>query len=268
MSSSPQLWDGAESGNLTAGVGEMIGALKAQTACTGGIGALGVGRGCSLVLAAASEALLDGAVFYWTEPVSQNFAAAAGIACPSVFHCPEGEGALPTGKIQTGRDDAELYLYPGAALSFAIPSGGNNDQPSAALAHSRSIALFRRVIGPHYDLVKLWEKHLSYEFETRDVEATMATMVAEPYVNHVPTMMGGVGKLKLSRFYRDHFIFSNPPDTRSVLLSRTVGADRVIDEMLHCFTHTTVVDWLLPGVPPTGRYVEIPPGRCNDLPRR
>jgi hypothetical protein len=187
---------------------------------------------------------------------------------PIGFPCSEGEGALPTGKIQTGRDDAELYLYPGAALSFAIPSGGNNDQPSAALAHSRSIALFRRVIGPHYDLVKLWEKHLSYEFETRDVEATMATMVAEPYVNHVPTMMGGVGKLKLSRFYRDHFIFSNPPDTRSVLLSRTVGADRVIDEMLHCFTHTTVVDWLLPGVPPTGRYVEIPPGRCSDLPRR
>ena len=44
---------------------------------------------------------------------------------------------------------------------------------------------------PDHDLVALWEAHCRYEFETRDVDATMAPMVAEPYVNHVPTMTGG-----------------------------------------------------------------------------
>jgi carboxymethylenebutenolidase len=43
------------------------------------------------------------------------------------------------------------------------------------------------------DLIALWEAHCRYEFETRDVDATMATMVSEPYVNHIPTMTGSVG---------------------------------------------------------------------------
>ncbi len=66
---------------------------------------------------------------------------------------------------------------------------------------------------PDYDLAALWEAHIRYEFETRDVDATMATMVAEPYVNHIPTMTGGVGHDQLKRFYKYHFIGENPPDT-------------------------------------------------------
>ena len=66
---------------------------------------------------------------------------------------------------------------------------------------------------PGPDLVALWEAHCRYEFETRDVDATMATMVAKPYVNHVPTMTGGVGHDQLKRFYKYHFIGGNPPDT-------------------------------------------------------
>jgi len=31
-----------------------------------------------------------------------------------------------------------------------------------------------------------------------------------------------------------------------------------VDEFIVHFTHTTEIDWLLPGVPPTGRVVEIP----------
>ena len=61
------------------------------------------------------------------------------------------------------------------------------------MAHSRSIALFRKVLGPHYDLSALWDRHTELEFGVRSAEATMATMVAEPYVNHIPTMTGGVG---------------------------------------------------------------------------
>src|SRR5438552_6815269 len=108
------------------------------------------------------------------------------------------------------------------------------------------------------DLVALWEAHCRYEFETRDVDATMATMVAAPYVNHIPTMTGGVGHDQLKRFYKYHFIGANPPDTRLVPMSRTVGTDSLVDEMLFSFTHTSEIDWMLPGVPPTGRKVEVP----------
>ena len=109
-----------------------------------------------------------------------------------------------------------------------------------------------------YDLAELWEAHCRCEFETRDVEATMATMVAEPYVNHIPTMTGGVGFDKLREFYANHFIGANPPDLELAPVSRTVGESSVVDEFILRFTHTTRIDWMLPGVEPTGRPVEIP----------
>ena len=102
------------------------------------------------------------------------------------------------------------------------------------------------------------ETHIRHEFETRDVDATMETMVAEPYVNHVPTMTGGVGHDQLKRFYKYHFIGENPPDTELVPISRTVGTDQIVDEMLFKFTHTSEIDWMLPGIMPTGKRVEVP----------
>jgi carboxymethylenebutenolidase len=107
------------------------------------------------------------------------------------------------------------------------------------------------------DLVALWEDHTRFEFEARDVDATMATMTAEPYVNHVPTLAGGVGHDELKRFYKYHFIGNNPPDTTLAPISRTVGADQIVDEMLFSFTHTSAIDWMLPGVAPTGKRVEV-----------
>ena len=104
----------------------------------------------------------------------------------------------------------------------------------------------------------LWEKHLDYEFTTRDTEATLATMVEEAYVNHVPVLPGGVGKEQLREFYGCHFIPHMPPDTTITPVSRTVGDDRIVDELVFQFTHTIAMDWMLPGVPPTGRRVEIP----------
>ncbi len=158
----------------------------------------------------------------------------------------------------SGRPDVAIYVYPGAAPGFDRPTKPNFDKQAAGLAHSRSIALLRRAIGPHYDLEALWEMHTTYEFATRDVAATMRTMVAEPYVNHIPVMTGGVGQRDLARFYAHHFIPKLPADTRLVPISRTVGADRIVDEMLLCFTHDIEIDFLLPGVPPTGKYVEVP----------
>lgn len=108
------------------------------------------------------------------------------------------------------------------------------------------------------DHAALWEAHCRHEFETRDVDATMATMVPEPYVNHIPTMTGGVGHDELKRFYKYHFIGGNPPDTTLTPISRTVGKDQLVDEMIFSFTHTSEIDWMLPGIAPTGKRVEIP----------
>jgi hypothetical protein len=92
---------------------------------------------------------------------------------------------------------------------------------------------------------------------TRDADKTMETMVSNPYVNHVPTLTGGIGKKNLHRFYKDFFIPSNPPSLRMRLLSRTIGADRVVDEMFVSFKHTQEIPWMLPGVPPTDKEVEV-----------
>lgn len=104
---------------------------------------------------------------------------------------------------------------------------------------------------------ELWEEHCKHEFATRDVEATLDTMVDDAYVNHVPVLTGGVGKTELRQFYSRDFIPSMPPDTTLTPVSRTVGQDQLVDEMIFSFTHTQEMPWMLPGIAPTGKRVEI-----------
>ena len=108
------------------------------------------------------------------------------------------------------------------------------------------------------DLARLWEEHTRHEFATRDTESTLATMVDDAYVNHVPVLTGGTGKDALRDFYSRDFIPSMPPDTTLTPISRTVGENQLVDEMIFSFTHTQEMPWMLPGVKPTGRRVEIP----------
>lgn len=107
-------------------------------------------------------------------------------------------------------------------------------------------------------LEQLWEEHTKHEFATRDTESTLETMVDDAYVNHVPVMTGGQGKEALRAFYSRDFIPCMPPDTTLTPVSRTVGEDQLVDEMIFSFTHTQEMPWMLPGVPPTNRRVEIP----------
>jgi carboxymethylenebutenolidase len=43
------------------------------------------------------------------------------------------------------------------------------------------------------NLGAVFDAHVKHEFVDYDVDATMQTMVAEPYLLHVPTMTGGAG---------------------------------------------------------------------------
>jgi carboxymethylenebutenolidase len=83
-------------------------------------------------------------------------------------------------------------------------------------------------------------------------------MVEDAYVNHIPVLTGGVGKNQLREFYSKHFIPQMPPDTTLTPLSRTVGDTQIVDEMIFQFTHTIKMDWMLPGIEPTGKRVEVP----------
>jgi hypothetical protein len=86
----------------------------------------------------------------------------------------------------------------------------------------------------------------------------MATMVGEPYVHCVPIMTGGSGGEEVRRFYSEHFVNQIPKDAEVTPISRTIGKDQVVDELIVKFTHDTQWDYLLPGIPPTGKRVEIP----------
>ncbi len=106
-------------------------------------------------------------------------------------------------------------------------------------------------------MVEVWERHIAAEFENKSIDATMATMTLTPFVNHVPVMTGGVGPSEVRDFYNTYFIPGHPPDTEVVPVARTVGEDRIVDELIHKFTHTIEMPWILPGVPPTGKRVEV-----------
>ena len=106
-------------------------------------------------------------------------------------------------------------------------------------------------------LEKLWEEHLASEFKAKSAEAAINTMVERPSVNHVPVLTGGVGRKQLMHFYGNYFIPQMPPDTQIIPIARTIGHDRLVDEFVFKFTHTLQMDWLLPGVPPTNKPVEV-----------
>ena len=107
-------------------------------------------------------------------------------------------------------------------------------------------------------LSELWDEHVRYEFSTRNAEDTLATMVEDAYVNHIPVLTGGVGRDELREFYSKRFIPQMPPDTEMAPVSRTIGEDQIVDEMVFKFTHTIPMDWMLPGISPTGKRVEVP----------
>ncbi len=258
--------------NVDQGVDDMqaaITALRARPEVQGDggskpVGTIGYCLGGKLAFLAACRTDADVSVGYYGVGIEAALGEADKIKRPLVLHiaeldkfCPPEARAQIVTALQ-GRPGVTTHVYPGADHAFARVGGDHYHRPSALMAHERTIAALKSAIGPHYDLSALWDKHCEYEFGTRNVDHTMSTMVAEPYVNHIPTMTGGVGYKNLHRFYTDHFVNSNPPDTALLPISRTVGATQVVDEMLFSFTHTTEIPWMLPGVAPTGKRVEVP----------
>ncbi|GAA0788783.1 dienelactone hydrolase family protein [Marinobacterium sediminicola] len=241
-----------------------LSALKNRDECNGGVGVLGFCLGARMAYLTACRCDVDAAIGYYGMGMESHLDEADNIRGRLVLHFAENDEYCPAAARNDlyaaleSRDNVELYTYPGVDHAFARPGSEHYHKPSALMAHERSVAVLRRTIGPRYNLSYLWDKHCEYEFDTRNVDDTMATMVAEPYVNHIPTLTGGVGYKDLYRFYKHHFVDVNPDDTRLIPISRTIGDTQIVDELLFCFTHDREIDWLVPGIEPTGKYVEIP----------
>ncbi|KAL7755007.1 hypothetical protein ACKLNR_014764 [Fusarium oxysporum f. sp. zingiberi] len=168
-----------------------------------------------------------------------------------------GPSAKPLLKHITNQDfrpsSQSHYPYRKATTyAFATPGHPLFNYIVKSVSHTRNLQFLKPKLNrPYFDLEAIWDKHTWYKFSNQSVEHTMGTMVQEPYINHVPTLTGGIGRTNLSKFYTDNFIFNNSLDNTLDLISRTVGIDRVIDEFIYKFTHDREIDWLLPGIPPT-----------------
>ena len=253
--------------DVAAALGDLAAAvawLREEPGGSAGVGLVGFCLGGTLAGLAAARGLADVAVGYYPVGLGERREDLSRVSKPLLLHFGGSDEHVPRSEVDALRTAlaanhaVTIFDYPDAGHAFANPQRASYRKAAANLAHSRTIAVLRTALGPVFDLEAIWAAHLACEFEQRDADATMATMTAEPYVNHIPTLIGGVGQKDLRDFYARHFIPKTPPDFRMIPISRTVGADRIVDEFVGCFTHTTEFDYLLPGVPPTGRYVEVP----------
>ncbi|HVN26850.1 MAG TPA: dienelactone hydrolase family protein [Candidatus Binataceae bacterium] len=244
-------------------IGDAIATLRNMPGCNGKVAALGFSLGGRLALLAAARLPIEAAVSNYGLALEENIDEAVAARCPIALHFAAADKYVPSDtyvsikRALAENDEAEIYVYPGAGHGFHNRARDTFHSSSVSLAHSRTISLLRRTIGPRYNLEALWEKHLEGEFVTCDADATIRTMVPNAYVNHVPTMIGGLGTAQLHRYYKYHFIPENQGSTL-IPVSRTIGADRLVDEFVACFKHDHFNHTLLPGIAPTGKEVRLP----------
>ena len=244
--------------------------LRKHPACTGRVGAVGFCRGGNLAWLLSVRFKPDCVVGYYGVGIEKTLNEASNPSPPLMLHIAgkdqycspnaqkEIHGALDANPLVT------IHDYPDQDHAFGRPGGAHYDANAAELANLRTLEFFVRNLAgaglatAQRSLSDRWDEHVKYEFATRDTEDTLETMVADAYVNHIPVMTGGVGHAELREFYSRRFIPQMPPDTSMTPVSRTIGIDRVVDEMVFEFTHTIKMDWMLPGVEPTNKHVKIP----------
>ena len=256
--------------------------LRQHPACTGRVGAVGfcLGGNLAYLLAVrypgsprgqpARGGSPDCAVGYYGVSIEKALDEARNLSCPLMLHIagkdkfcsPEAQAQIH--QVLDQNPLATIHVYVEQDHAFGRPAGEHYNAQAAELANLRTLEFFvsnlagAGLASAQKTLSDAWDEHVKYEFATRDTEDTLKTMVPDAYVNHVPVLTGGVGHDQLREFYSQRFIPQMPPDTAMTPVSRTVGVDRVVDEMVFEFTHTIKMDWMLPGVEPTGKHVKVP----------
>jgi carboxymethylenebutenolidase len=231
------------------------------------VGAAGFCMGGKLAYLLSVRYKPDAAVGYYGVRIEQALDEAQTLNSPLMLHIAGLDKLCPPEaqtQIHAALDSkARIHDYKQADHAFARTGGEHYDAAAAELANLRTLEFFVTHLAgtgcasAQQTLSQRWDDHVKYEFATRNTDDTLETMVVDAYVNHVPVMTGGVGHDELREFYSTRFIPQMPPDTAMTPVSRTIGVDRVVDEMVFEFTHSIKMDWMLPGVEPTGKHVKV-----------
>jgi hypothetical protein len=168
----------------------------------------------------------------------------------------------------------QAYKYHGVEEGFAESDLDEYDVHAAGLAWSRSLGVVRKALRIASDIERIRDEQLDRMFalslalhnkadtqKTTDarkgqVQKALALTADDPQLLHVPSLTGAFHPEDLTDFYSE-FFQPSPTTLNSKLLSRTVGTDRVIDELSLSFNHNKVIPWLLPGIPATNRRIEV-----------
>ena len=243
--------------------------LRRHPACNGRVGAVGFCMGGKLAYLLATRFKPDCAVGYYGVSIEQNLDEANNLSSPLLLHIAGQDKFCPPeaqAQIHAALDGNPLVAireYPEREHAFGRRGGEHYHAADAELANLRSLEFFitqlagAGLASAEQTLSALWDDHVKYEFATRNTDDTLETMVSDAYVNHVPVMTGGVGHDELREFYSKRFIPQMPRDTSMTPVSRTIGLNQIVDEMVFEFTHTSKMDWMLPGVEPTGKHVRV-----------
>jgi carboxymethylenebutenolidase len=265
-----QLYQGLDEAKAVEDSAATLEFLRKHPACTGRAGGVGFCLGGNLAWLLSVRFKPDCAVGFYGVGIEKSLNEVSGLSSPLMLHVAGKDQFCPPAaqqQIHAALDQNPLVTihdYPEQDHAFGRPGGKHYDRASAEIANLRTLEFFvRHLAGEGFAsaqrlLSEKWDEHVKYEFATRDTEDTLKTMVADAYVNHVPVLTGGVGHDQLREFYSQRFIPQMPPDTSMTPVSRTIGTDRVVDEMVFEFTHTIKMDWMLPGVAPTNQHVKIP----------
>ncbi len=261
-----ELYQGLDEAKAIEDAGAALAYLRSHPACTGKVGAVGFCLGGKLAYLLTVRFHPDCSVGYYGVGIENALDEAANLRNPLMLHIAQNDQYCPPesqAKIHAVLDNHPLgtiHDYAGQGHGFARVGGAHFDAAIAELANLRTLEFFMRFLNGSapINLSALWDEHIKHEFATRDTEATLKTMVEDAYVNHVPVLTGGVGRTQLREFYSKRFIPQMPPDTAMTPVSRTIGENRVVDEMVFEFTHSIKMDWMLPGVAPTGKRVRVP----------
>ena len=243
--------------------------LRKHPACSGRAGALGFCMGGNLAYLLSVRHKPDCAVGYYGVSIEKSLDEAKNLNNPLLLHIGGQDKFCPPeaqAQIHAALDANPLVTihdYSDMDHAFARTGGEHYDAAAAELANLRSLEfLVSHLAGAgcasaQQTLSQRWDDHVKYEFATRNTDDTLETMVVDAYVNHVPVMTGGVGHEELREFYSTRFIPQMPPDTAMTPVSRTIGVNQIVDEMVFEFTHTIKMDWMLPEVEPTGKHVKV-----------
>lgn len=246
-----------------ADIGAALSATRAMPETGGKAAIIGFCLGGTLALMAGTALAPDAVAAFYPVAIQDMDPALTQVHVPTRIMLGAEDPMCPPAAAQQIRDryadnaDVTVYSYLGAGHAFFNSTREEFHYLASEAALTNVLELFKPLIGPIFDLAALWEMHAYYEFSSRNADDTIETMVERPYVNHVPLMTGGMGRTELRHFYRHYFVDVHPDDYNIIPISRTIGANRLVDEMIACFTHDRMMDYILPGVEPTGREVML-----------